>query len=86
MSENVKQVVFSFLESHNPIPGDTEAQKLTCHYLDAKIIDSLGIVQMIMEFEEKFGIEFTSDDLQSEAFLTVGGVIGIIERLQGGVC
>lgn len=79
---NVKKEVIAFLESHNAIPGDTEDEKLACRYLDVGVIDSMGIVLMITEFEEKFGIQFDGDHLQSDAFLTVGGVIGVIDELR----
>ncbi len=79
---NVKKEVIAFLESHNTIPGDTEDEKLKCQYLDIGVIDSMGIVMMITEFEEKFGIQFNGDHLQSDDFLTVGGVIGIVEELR----
>lgn len=49
-------------------------------YLDEGLLDSMGIVMMISEFEEEFGIRFTPDDLQSEEFATVGGLIQTIER------
>ncbi len=81
---NVKTEVLRFLESKNPIPGATEADKLKCYYLDSGIIDSMGIVEMIGEFEAKFGIQFGADDLQSEEFTWVGGLISMIERLRGG--
>jgi acyl carrier protein len=79
---NVKNEVIAFLEASNTIPGDTEAEKLQCRYLEAGVIDSMGIVVMITEFEEKFGIRFNGDHLQSDQFLTVGGVIGLIEELR----
>ena len=86
MNESVKQAVLTFLELRRPIPGKTEEQKLACHYLDEGIIDSMGIVEMIMEFEEKYGIAFSADDLQSEEFQTIGSLIVMIERLRGGSC
>lgn len=78
---DVKKEVLSFLESQNSIPGQSEVEKLGCAYLDVGVIDSLGIVTMIGNFEEKFRIRFTSEDLQSPDFQTVRGLIGIIERL-----
>ena len=78
----VKDYVITYLDSQNPIPGEGEVEKLACLYLDSGVIDSMGIVFMITEFEEKFGIRFSSDHLQSDDFQTVGGVIRIIEQLQ----
>ena len=78
----VQEYVIEYLESQNPILGDSEAEKLDCRYLDLGVIDSVGIVLMITEFEEKFGVQFAAEHLQSDEFLTVGGVIGLIEKLQ----
>lgn len=77
---NVKEEVLSYLEACNKIPGETEEQFLSCNYLDVGIVDSMGIVMMITEFEERFGMHFDSDDLQSYDFQTIGGLIGIIEK------
>ncbi len=57
------------------------ARRLDLHYLDAQLIDSFGIVTMISDFESALGITFTAEDMQSYEFQTVGGLIGIIDRL-----
>jgi len=77
---NVKTEVIAYLEAHKPIPGANEEEKFRCSYLDVGIIDSMGIIKMVMNFEEKFGIQFDADDLQSFEFQTVGGLIGLIEK------
>lgn len=79
----VKETVLDFLKSHakNPLPGGNEEEYLACRYLDLGVIDSLGIVEMIMEIEEKYGIAFTNDHMQSYDFQTVGGVITLVESL-----
>ena len=82
---NVKEEVLRFFKANalKPLSGDTEADYLACYYLDIGIIDSIGIVKMIMEFEEKFNIHFDADCMQSYEFQTVGGLIQIIERIRG---
>lgn len=77
---DVKEAVLSFIDSNNRVPGNTEEERLSCSYLDTGIIDSMGIVLMITEFEERFGILFDAEELQSHEFQTIGGLIGIIER------
>ncbi|TLG77612.1 phosphopantetheine-binding protein [Methylocystis sp. B8] len=54
---------------------------LDVYYLDAGLIDSFGIVTMISDFESALGITFTAEDMQSYEFQTVGGLIGILDRL-----
>ncbi len=82
---NVKEEVLSFFKANalKPLPGDTEADHLGCHYLDIGIIDSIGIVKMVMEFEEKFKIQFDADCMQTYEFQTIGGLVQIIEQLRG---
>ncbi len=79
---NVQTEVIAYLEQQRPIPGATLGEKLACRYLDQGIIDSMGIVTMIADFEERFGIRFDADHMQSDAFASVGGLIGIIEGLR----
>lgn len=77
----VKAEVLRYLEGKGKLPGATEADKLRYEYLSAGLIDSLGIVEMVEEFERRFGVRFRPEDLQSQDFQTVGGLIGLIERL-----
>lgn len=74
--------VFRFFAQRTPIPGATRAEQLACHYLDAGLVDSMQIVELIMELEAAFGIHFDADDLQSDEFQTVGGLITLVERLR----
>jgi acyl carrier protein len=79
---NVTQTVLEFFESRGGLPGATEREKLAFAYLDAKLVDSMGIIEMISHFEEIFNIRFESNDMQLEQFQTVGGLIEVIERLR----
>jgi acyl carrier protein len=79
---NVTQTVLDFFDSRGGLPGSTQDEKLACAYLDAKIIDSMGIIDMVSHFEDSFGIRFEADDLQSEEFQTVRGLISVIEKLR----
>jgi acyl carrier protein len=78
----VTDTVLEFFKQRRGIPGATLEEQLACHYLDVKVIDSMGIIEMIAEFETAFGIRFSAEDLQSTDFQTVGGVIALIERLR----
>ena len=82
---NVTQIIFEYFDSRGGLPGSTQDEKLACAYLDAKIIDSMGIIDMITSLEDRCGIHFEADDLQSPEFLTVGGLIGVIEKLRATV-
>ena len=79
---NVQQTVLEFFSQKGGLPGSTTEEQLTCAYLDAKIIDSMGIIEMVTHFEDAFGIRFSAEDLQSQEFQTVGGVVALIERIR----
>jgi acyl carrier protein len=76
-----EQLVRDFFVQHakSPLPDGKEG--LDVHYLDAGLIDSFGIVTMISDFEGALGVVFTAEDMQSYEFQTVGGLIGILDRL-----
>ncbi len=77
---DVRKAVLEYFESVGSIPGNSEEEKLHCYYLDEKVIDSMGIVAMILEFEGKFGITFQTEEMQSEEFTRIGSLIAMIER------
>ena len=79
---DTKETVLSFLSSKNDIPGETESDQLACEYLDQGILDSMGIIEMVVDFEKKFGIRFSPENMQSLEFRTIGGLIGIIDNLR----
>jgi acyl carrier protein len=82
---DTKTVVIDFFKQNSTagLPTD-ESGLLHCAYLDMKLIDSMGIILMITEFEEKLGVSFTAEDMQSYNFQTIGGLIDIIENKRRG--
>ena len=41
-------------------------------------LDSLAIVQLVTELEERFGFEFDDEDVTSEVFETIGTLSGFV--------
>ena len=79
--EGPEEAVLNFLSLKGTIPGKNHEEKLKCAYLQAGILDSFGIVEMVMEFESKFGIRFLPQHMQSDEFRVIGGLVGLIEQL-----
>lgn len=79
---HTQDIVFKFFDEKGGIPGNGLQEKFACHYLDIKIIDSMGIIEMVTLFEDSFKIRFEAEDLQSNEFQTVGGLIELIDRLR----
>ncbi len=45
-------------------------------------LDSLGVLELIANLEEEFGIEFGSDDITDETFGTVGSLTSYIDSVR----
>lgn len=52
-------------------------------YLDAGILNSLGLIMMVEFIEDRFGVRFSAEDLQSYEFQTVDGLAGLVDRMTG---
>jgi acyl carrier protein len=78
--EEVRDQILTFFAERGLRRDDPDVGEIA--YLDAGLLDSMGVVMMIAEFEETFEIRFTSDDLQSEDFVTIGGLIRKIEQVR----
>lgn len=76
-----EKMVREFFAQHakSLLPSGKEA--LAVPYLDNGLIDSLGIITMIAEFESALGVAFSAEDMQSYEFQTVGGLIRILDRM-----
>lgn len=78
----VKHAVLDFLGERAPLPGVTEAELLALDYLDVGLLDSMAVVELVVTLEDRFGVRFEPEDMQSLDFRTVGGLIGLVCRLQ----
>jgi len=51
----------------------------TFNYVESGYVDSLGIIQFVLEIEDEFGIEFSAAELADPSFKTTGGLIKLVE-------
>lgn len=75
----VADKVLEFFCAKIDLPDDRDAI-LSFDYVAEPQMDSMAVVEMIVFFEEEFGINFTNDDFESDNFQTIGGLIGIIDK------
>ena len=59
---------------------EEDSVKSEAHFVNDLGADSLDTVELIMEFEEEFGIEIPDDD--AEKITTVGSAVEYIEKHQ----
>ena len=76
-SEEVRAKIRSYLISHFRLTrirnlGDEDS------LLDARVTDSLGILELVGYLEEAFAIEVTDDDLSPENFDSIGALVRFV--------
>ena len=74
--------LLDFFEQRGGIPGSTTEEKLDTPFLEAGIISSVGLVELVMHIEQRFGLELDPDELQGPDFQTCRGIARIIRRRQ----
>ena len=71
--DKVKEVII------DKLGVDEDAIKTDAHFVNDLGADSLDTVELIMEFEEEFGIEIPDED--AENITTVGSAVDYIEKV-----
>ena len=71
--DKVKEVII------DKLGVDEDAIKTDAHFINDLGADSLDTVELIMEFEEEFGIEIPDED--AENITTVGSAVDYIEKV-----
>ena len=74
----IEQDIIHMLEKFDRVPGESHQHKLVYRFLDAGHIDSLSIINFITDIEDKYGINLSPDDTQSDEFRFVGGLARIV--------
>lgn len=78
-----EQIVYNFFASRNATLPEEEAERSSCMYLNASLLDSFGVIELIMEVEQKCNVRFTGEDYENPQFKTVGGLIALINEKIG---
>ena len=80
MVDDVCGAITDLLEKRGPIILESGLEKKDYCYLDEGHVDSIGLIQFILEVEEIFDISLTSQDTKSDQFRTVMGLCQIVEK------
>ena len=78
---DIKKEIIEFFGSKGNLSKKSENEIIDSHYLEIGLIDSMELVEMIVLFEDKFKIKFSTENLQSNEFRTIGGLIKLVSRL-----
>jgi acyl carrier protein len=82
VSEEVTWLIDWFTQRGTPPAGSPE-QVLATNYFDAKLIDSMGVIELIADAEETFEVAFTELHFQDRRFAFIGGFAELVAELRG---
>lgn len=77
MKENIRSFLLGLLEKKSRLPRDFDDAS---DFIEAGIIDSIGIIKFIVEIEFRFDIEIADADIESDEFRSVQGLVTMISR------
>ncbi len=78
MKQEVSNWVVDWFSSRGKIRcGAREA--LEIDYLQSGLLSSLEIVEFVAELEDRFGAQFSEEEMQDPRFSTIGGVAQLID-------
>ena len=76
MSENISERVKKIVVEHLGVEADKVTESAS--FIDDLGADSLDTVELVMAFEEEFGVEIPDD--AAETILTVGDAVKYIDK------
>ena len=79
MADNIADKVKEIIIQNLNVPGENVTPE--AKFIEDLGADSLDTVELVMAFEEEFGIE--GPDEEAEKFVSVGAVISHIESIKG---
>lgn len=78
--DNFQTWMLHFLSRNHDISSIDEDYLLECNLFEEGFIDSMGIMNMVMEVEEEFNFSFTAADFQDRRFSSILGLKQIISE------
>lgn len=74
----VKEYIVELLQKNYDIDKEVDIDNL--NYIEEGYVTSLGLIQFIINLEEKFNIQFTDEEMFSDEIRVVGTLTKLIER------
>ncbi len=78
---DVREMIIEYVEKEYQLPADIDYD--TFDLMENGYIDSMSLVVFVSLLEEEYDIEFSSEELLSKEFRTIGGLERIIKSKKG---
>lgn len=76
----MRETVLEILEE---VTGNDEVREdLDLNLFEAELLDSLAIIEILIQIEEKLGIKLQPTDVEREDMSTVNNLTAFLEKLQ----
>lgn len=72
--------LYMFFSERCELPGSTRAQQLSADFFQAGVLDSLGLVELVVGIEDRFHCVFTPEQLEDPRFHTINGLAEMIHE------
>jgi acyl carrier protein len=80
---NVEALLHQFISDELARPKSIDAITASESLIEKGIIDSLGIVNLVVYIEETFGFKVKDEDIVPEYFESINSIAGYIGRMVG---
>lgn len=74
----IRDFIVKTIEKKSTVPAGIDIDAL--NYIDDGYVDSIAIIKFVLDIENEFQIEITPEEMESDEFRTIGGLITLIER------
>jgi acyl carrier protein len=79
MTDSLAWLVGYFAE-HGKLGGRSVEDVLDENYVTLELLDSLGIVQLLVGIEEQFGVWLDPAEMQDPRFCSISGLAALVEE------
>lgn len=84
MSEPRRWLV-EYFEAHGDLAGRSVESLLDENYVSLELLDSLGIVEMLVGLEEDFGVWLDPAEMQDPRFCSIAGLAELVDEALSSV-
>jgi acyl carrier protein len=78
----IERDLINFFAERGGLPGGSLDEQLDYPFFDAGILTSVGLVELVMQIEQKYSLQLDLEELQGSDFQTCRGIARLIRRRQ----
>jgi acyl carrier protein len=72
--------IVAYFEQHGRLNGREPWELLDESYFELELLDSLGVVQLIVGIEDDLGVRLESEQMQDPRFCSIRGLAQIVDE------